>query len=146
MLIENNGLSLDGQVIVLVEDDVALRHLAADIITELGGDCLAFESADDALIALLESHGRCSLIIADHGLPGQIKGAEFLTLVNGKWPAIPTILTSGYQLEVAHHRKPSEFLFKPWSLNELIDAMSLALTSAPDRLSPVQIDLQRDET
>lgn len=136
MLIENKGLQLDGLVIILVEDDSMLRQLAVDIITELGGDCLAFESADDALIALLESHGGCSLIIADHGLPGQIKGAEFLTLVNEKWPAIPTILTSGYQLEVGHHRKPSEFLFKPWSLDELIDAMTLALASAPDRLIP----------
>lgn len=136
MLIKNTGLSLDGMVVILVEDDVMLRRLAVDIIIELGGVCLAFESADDALIALLERHGTCSLIIADHGLPGQIKGAEFLTLVNGKWPGIPTILTSGYQLEVGHQRKPSEFLFKPWSLDELIDAMSLSLASAPERRSP----------
>lgn len=109
MLIESKGLQLDGLVIILVEDDSMLRQLAVDIITELGGACLAFESADDALIALLESHGGCSLIIADHGLPGQIKGAEFLTLVNEKWPAIPTILTSGISSRLVTIENPQNF-------------------------------------
>lgn len=138
MLFESKGLSLEGLTVILVEDDATLRQLTADIVAELGGECLAFETADDALIRLLETHGDCSLIIADHGVPGDIKGAEFLTMVNGKWPAVPTILTTGYRLEVGHNRKPSEYLFKPWSLDELIEAMSLALASAPSSINPAE--------
>lgn len=44
------------------------------------------------------------------------------------------------------HRKPSEFLFKPWSLDELIDAMTLALASAPTGLVSRESILRRDKT
>jgi len=38
---------------------------------------------------------RCALIIADHGLPRQIQGAELAELVRGRWPEIPVVITSG---------------------------------------------------
>ncbi|MGR6497967.1 response regulator [Pseudomonas fulva] len=141
MQVDNKGLSLDGLTVIVVEDDKTLRQLMTDIVTELGGLCIAFETADDALICLLESHGECSLIIADHGVPGAVKGSEFLDMVNEKWPTIPTILTSGYRLEVGHGRKHFEYLFKPWSLDELIETMTFTLSSAKECLEgPSHVD------
>lgn len=132
MLFEKQGLSLNSLTVILVEDDETLRQLTADIITELGGECQTFETADDALIRMLKTDGECSLVIADHGVPGEIQGAEFLTMVNARWPTIPTILTSGYRLEVGHKRPSSEYLFKPLSLDELIESMKFALASRSD--------------
>jgi len=131
MQLDDKGLSLDGLTVIVVEDDETLRHLLADIVAELKGVCLEFETADDALICLLETFGDCGLIIADHGVPGAVKGAELLDMVSEKWPALPTILTSGYRLEIGHGRKPYEYLFKPWSLSDLIAAITLVLASAP---------------
>ena len=69
MKFETEGLSLAGLKVLVVEDDKTLRNLIFDVIIELGAECLAFDNADDALITLLEHHGSCSLLIADHGVP-----------------------------------------------------------------------------
>lgn len=72
-----------------------------DILSEIGVECRAFRSADDALTYLLEANGHCPLVIVDQGLPGQIQGAEFITMVKGKWPCVASILT----LPLARGRK-----------------------------------------
>ncbi|CAH0645783.1 MULTISPECIES: response regulator [Pseudomonas] len=129
MEFETEGLSLDGLKILVVEDDVTLRTILFDIVTELGGDCVAFDNAEDALVNLLNSHGDCSLIIADHGVPGSIKGMELLAMAQEKWPSIPAILTSGFRLEISEQNPDNIYLFKPWSLEELISAIRQAISA-----------------
>ncbi|EKT4451407.1 response regulator [Pseudomonas putida] len=131
MKLEAEGLSLRGHTVLVVEDDVTLRTLLVDILIELGAHACGFGNAEDALIHLLENHGNCSLIIADHGVPGTLKGVEFLQMVGEKWPDIPTILTSGFQLESLGEDLSSEFLFKPWSVEELTATIAKALVRKP---------------
>ncbi|MGJ7547650.1 response regulator [Pseudomonas alloputida] len=132
MKLEADGLSLRGCTVLVVEDDVTLRMVLTDILAELGGAASGFDNAEDALIHLLENHGDCSLMIADHGVPGTLKGLELLQMVGEKWPEIPTILTSGFQLESLGESLLFEFLFKPWSVDELTAAISRALARNPD--------------
>lgn len=127
MKLEADGLSLRGCRVLVVEDDDTLRMVLTDILAELGAAASGFDNAEDALFHLLENHGDCSLVIADHGVPGTLKGLELLQMVGEKWPEIPTILTSGFQLESFGERLPFEFLFKPWSVDELTAAISRAL-------------------
>ncbi|MFK3815709.1 response regulator [Pseudomonas sp. NPDC089407] len=129
MEFETHGLSLTGLKIIVVEDDATLRTILRDIITQLGGECLAFDNAEDALADLLTTHGECSLIIADHGVPGSIKGMELLAMAQEKWPSIPAILTSGFRLEIGEQNPDNIYLFKPWSLEELIFSISQALST-----------------
>jgi len=51
--------------------------------------------------------------------------------VGEKWPDIPTILTSGFQLESLGEGLSSEFLFKPWSVEELTATIAKALVRKP---------------
>lgn len=67
-----------------------------DIVSEIGATVRQYDSADDALTYLLQAHEKCRMVIADHGVPGQIQGTEFLEMVRGRWPSIEAILTSGY--------------------------------------------------
>lgn len=127
MFMNDNGLSLEGLRIVVVEKDAVLRELIADIIIDLNGECLPFESADDALIRLHQIYGECALIIFDIGVLGVMKGEGFLDMVSREWPEIPMIISSGYGIEAGRSRQRSRFLFKPWSICELLQAMSLAL-------------------
>jgi len=92
----------------------------ADILTEIGAQSITFATADDALTYLLEAHIQCPLVVADHALPGQIQGAEFIEMVKGKWPSIGTILVSGYLLEPATIPHATKYLHKPWSLDEFV--------------------------
>ncbi|MEB2622106.1 response regulator [Pseudomonas sp. YuFO8] len=109
---------------IVVEDDPTLRMLMVDILSEIGLRSLDFETADDALVYLLSMPEGCPLVIADHGLPGQIQGAEFIEMVKAKWPSTATILTSGYALDPSIVPSSTTYLDKPWSLNDLVMAVA----------------------
>jgi DNA-binding NtrC family response regulator len=119
-------LPIRGEIIV-IEDDPTLRELMMKIIEEVGAKSLAFETADDALTYLLQSQGECRLVIADHDVPGQIQGTEFIEMVRGKWPSIAAILTSGYLIDPASVPPSTIYLHKPWSLDDLIVAIASLL-------------------
>lgn len=127
MIVKWEGfLPIEGYVIV-VEDDVTLRFLMEEIVTEVGITAISFETADDALTHLLQTSEQCRLVIADHGLPGQIKGIEFIEMVNSRWPTIASILTSGYLIEPEAIPAASIYLHKPWSLDDLMVAIATSL-------------------
>ncbi len=119
-------LPIEGLVIV-VEDDPTLRGLMADILADIAANVIEFGTADDALTYLLEHRGECSLAIVDHGLPGQIQGAEFIELAKTRWPAIATILTSGYLIEPATVPSGTIYLHKPWSMDDFVNSVSALL-------------------
>jgi DNA-binding NtrC family response regulator len=119
-------LPIEGTVIV-IEDDPTLRSLMSDILGELGAKTLAFVTADDALTHLLENHGQCPLVIVDQSLPGKIQGDEFISLVQSRWPAIASILTSGYLIDPTQVPFSTIYLHKPWSLDDLIISVATLL-------------------
>ncbi|TPG83402.1 response regulator [Pseudomonas mandelii] len=106
--------------IVIVEDESLLRELMRETLSEVGAECVAFSNADDALIHMLASDTRCALIIAAHGLPGQIQGAELAELVRGRWPEMPVVITSGWTDTFIGLPATTQFLAKPWSLEGLV--------------------------
>lgn len=126
-------LPIQGEV-VIVEDDPTLRSLMVDIVAEIGAKALAFETADDALTHLLQAHEQCRLVIADHGVPGQIQGIEFIEMVRSRWPTIAAILTSGYLIDPETVPASTIYLHKPWSLDDLVIAVASLLQ--PD--SPIR--------
>lgn len=119
-------LPIQGEIIV-VEDDPLLRELMIKIIQEVGAKTLAFETADDALTYLLQSNGECRLVIADHGVPGQIQGTELIEMIRRKWPSIAAILTSGYLIDPEKIPHSTIYLHKPWTLDDLINAIAFLL-------------------
>ncbi|WLI14364.1 MULTISPECIES: response regulator [Pseudomonas] len=119
-------LPIEGTVII-VEDDPTLRSLMTDILSEVGANTLAFVTADDALTHLLENHGQCPLVIVDQSLPGQVQGAEFIVMLQGKWPLIASILTSGYLLDPTQVPASTIYLQKPFSLDDLVIAVATLL-------------------
>lgn len=124
MHVQWEKLSLVNGWVVVIEDDPTLRILMVDILTEIGLRSVDFETADDALIYLLSMPDGCPLVIADHGLPGQLQGAEFIEMVKEKWPSTATILTSGYGLDPSLVPSSTTYLEKPWSLNDLVMAVA----------------------
>ena len=111
-------------LVIVIEDDPTLRILMGDILTEIGLHSVDFETADDALVYLLSMPEGCPLVIADHGLPGQLQGAEFIEMVKAKWPSTSAILTSGYALEPSDVPSSATYLAKPWSMNDLVTAVA----------------------
>ncbi|MNI89746.1 hypothetical protein D3C73_1471880 [compost metagenome] len=69
----------------------------------------------------------CALVIADHGLPGQLQGTEFIEMIKVKWPAAATILTSGHSLDPSVVPSSTTYLGKPWTLDDLVMAVASLL-------------------
>jgi CheY-like chemotaxis protein len=110
--------------VVVVEDDPTVRVLMVDILSEIGLHSVDFATADDALTYLLGLPESCPLVIADHGLPGKLQGAELIEIVKAKWPSTATILTSGHNLDASIIPSSTTYLDKPWSLNDLVKAVA----------------------
>jgi DNA-binding NtrC family response regulator len=114
-------------LVIVVEDDPILRLLMVEILSEIGLHTLDFGTADEALTHVLGMSVSCPLVIADHGLPGELQGADFIELMKGKWPTTATILTSGYGLDPSIVPSSTIYLDKPWSMDDLVTAVAKAL-------------------
>ncbi|MDD1965895.1 response regulator [Pseudomonas putida] len=119
-------LPISGEVVV-VEDNDVLRQLMADILMGMRAKVVLFERADDALMHVLDSHRHCSLLLAEHGVPGQILGLQLARMFRSKWPKIPVILTSGYEQESSDLPEGVVFLIKPWPVGKLVQTIASLL-------------------
>ncbi|MCF5051554.1 response regulator [Pseudomonas syringae] len=119
--------------VIVVEDDQLIRGLMIDILSEIGLRSQGFDSADGALIHMLSTPHTYPLVIADHGLPGKLKGSDFIAVVKARWPSTATILTSGYSLDPTIVPPSTTYLEKPWSMDELVTAVANSLHTDPPR-------------
>ncbi|HSX61856.1 MAG TPA: ATP-binding protein [Tahibacter sp.] len=89
--IDRNG---DGQCVLLVEDDEAVRTLVKVVLEQLG--YVAIE-ASEALVAIpvLASARRIDLMISDVGLPG-MNGRELAEVARKHRPDLPILFATGY--------------------------------------------------
>ncbi len=110
-------------VILLVDDEEALRDLGQDILTRFGYRVLLAGTGEEALHICRREKGRINLVILDVNMPGmggQKCLAELLTIA----PGIKVLIASGY----AKDTHSSDFialgalgyLSKPFTLEEMI--------------------------
>jgi FixJ family two-component response regulator len=115
-------------VIVIVEDDESVRESVPGLLNELGYAAQAFVSAEEFLASDAITDARC--LILDIGLPG-MSGPELQRELIRRGLTIPTIFITGR----ADRSIPPGLLdagavaclFKPFSEQELRDALAIAL-------------------
>ncbi len=109
--------------ILLVEDDEAVRHLAARVLREHGYDVLEAASAADADKVSDEELGRCALLLSDVVLPDE-NGAVVAERLRGRRPHLRVLFMSGYaeQAVVQHGLVPHgvHLLAKPFAPETLL--------------------------
>jgi CheY-like chemotaxis protein len=81
-------------VVLVVEDDLLSRMLAADMIVDAGYDVIEVSNADEA-ISVLEARSDIEVIFTDIQMPGTMDGWKLAKYVRGRWPPIKIIATSG---------------------------------------------------
>lgn len=105
--------------IVLIEDDVEIRRLAADALSEQGHDV---ESADTALQGLeLAVKGSADLVVLDLGLP-DIDGSELLRMIRAVSQVPVIVITARGADETVVSTLDSgadDYLVKPFSMKQL---------------------------
>jgi len=110
-------------VVLIVEDDMVLRMLAVDMVTDAGYTPLEALDAAEAFV-ILESRTDIALMCTDIQMPGKIDGVGLAHAVHERWPTIGIIVVSG-QLDLPHLDLPprSRFIGKPLNAGEVIAEM-----------------------
>lgn len=116
--------------VLAVDDDALVLSNTCALLEEIGHQPLRASSAAQALV-LLEQQP-VDLLITDHAMP-VMTGSELIEQVQTRYPGLPVILTTGYLGMDQPHRPSIPLLAKPYSEQDLIQLISLAINGAKDR-------------
>ena len=121
------------EAVLVVEDDLSLRHLARGILRSLGYDVLTASNGQEALRVAQAHHAPpIRLVISDVIMP-QMGGKEMAERLKSINAEVKVLFTSGYTDDtIAHHgvlQPGVEFLAKPYTpaalagkVREMLDA------------------------
>ena len=101
--------------ILIVEDEPIIRFLAAEALRDLGVSVIEAASADEAW-AYLQAGTMVDLVFTDHRMPGLMTGAQLVTRIHESYPAIETIIASGFY---DASERPTEVILKPYNIIEV---------------------------
>jgi signal transduction histidine kinase len=86
--------ALDGETVLIVEDDPAVRVLVSAVLSELGYAYVEAGDADSA-VPILDSAQRIDLLISDVGLPG-MNGRQLAEIGRQYRPDLKVLFITGY--------------------------------------------------
>jgi signal transduction histidine kinase/ActR/RegA family two-component response regulator len=110
---------------LVVEDEDAVRAIAAAFMRSFGYDVIAVEDFDAALAALNAVDGAVDIVFSDLMLGNGQDGMALADVIRRRWPAVPFLLTSGHAHGIA--LPPSsgiEMLSKPYDRERLAAAVA----------------------
>ena len=128
-----DAIPSDAAVILLVEDEPAVRGLFALSLRKQGYFVLEASNGAEAL-AVVEQAGRVDLVVTDVMMP-IMKGTELATRLRETYPQLRFIFVSGY---VVHdHLGPNSVLLqKPFVRQDLVKKVADVLGPAPGQAPP----------
>lgn len=119
-----------GETILLVEDESALRRFAKLALERHGFQVIDTETAKEALAVAEAREQPLSLVLTDVMMP-HINGLELAERLKQSRPELPVLFMTGYRSgllkEVGPDAPPMSVLFKPFTVPELISGVHEAL-------------------
>lgn len=110
------------EVILVVEDDEALRAFTVQVLAELGYEVLESPNGRAAL-AIIDAREDIHLLFTDVVMPGGLNGRELANQAQARRPNLKVLFTTGYTRNaIVHHGRldPGVHLIgKPFSFNDL---------------------------
>ena len=107
-------------VVLVVDDDDALRRLLQDYLLMTKFSCQSAANAFEAQAILCQEN--IDLVVSDIRMPGK-DGMELMREAHREFPDIPFIIMTGYSSEYSYEgiidAGASDFIVKPFSLGEL---------------------------
>jgi len=106
--------------VLVVEDEVFISNLVADVLSASGFLVHEVTTADEAL-KYIDSGAAIDVLFTDINLPGGMNGAELATRAREIRPEMPIVYASGrYKLsEIAPLVPRSLFMAKPYDPNDV---------------------------
>jgi PAS domain S-box-containing protein len=126
--------------VMVVDDDTLVLHSTAAMLEDLGHHVFQATSGEQAL-SLLGRHPEVAMLITDHAMPS-MTGAELATVVQRICPSLPIVLATGYA-ELPTDSAPALMrLAKPFTQQELENAIAQATTLSLAKYAGQILDLQ----
>ena len=126
--IGNPKRSAKGAVILLVDDDSAVREVTASILRDLGHVVIEVGSGGGAL-DLLDQNTQIDLVILDFAMPG-MNGTEVARQIRTKVPSRPVIFVTGYaDTSALGDIDQAQIVRKPFIGDEFVDKVQFALAN-----------------
>ncbi len=119
-----------GSAILIVEDEILVRMVAVDILSET--DLITFEAEDaEEALLLLAAYPNIVMLFTDVNMPGLMDGMELARRVHFARPDIGIIVTSGRawvpSIAMPNH---GTFLAKPYRREQLLMTVEAKLALA----------------
>ena len=129
----------EGETLLVVEDDPAVRMIVLDELNELGYTTLEAMDGPTA-IPILQSARKIDLLISDVGLPG-MNGRQIAEIGRQYRPGLPVLFMTGYTQSAAARSEflapGMEMISKPFSMDEMAAKIRDMLSGdAPTRAAP----------
>ncbi len=119
-------------VILLVEDETAVREVTREVLLHAGYGVLESSSAREAL-QLAGAHAeQIDLLLTDVIMP-EMNGAELASQLQNMRPGLVTVFMSGYaESDLARriNRSSATHIQKPFTIHQLLSRVSEALRAA----------------
>jgi CheY-like chemotaxis protein len=106
--------------VLLVEDEVLISMLVADVLTEGGFEVHEVATADEAL-RYIEAGNPVDVLFTDVNLPGAMDGRELAAKVRARRPDLPVVYASGRydSRDIGPLVPRSVFMTKPYNPDEV---------------------------
>ena len=106
-------------LVLIVEDEVLVRMLIADVLQEEGFKVIEAKNAAEAL-RVLEARPDVDVLFTDAEMPPGLSGFELARQVCERWPSIQIVVSSGRMRPGPEEMPPCVvFLPKPWTAQSL---------------------------
>jgi signal transduction histidine kinase len=112
-----------GAVVLLVEDELAVRMVVAEVLSDLGYTVLEADNSQSGL-RIVEARARIDLLLTDVGLPGGMNGRQLADAAREQRPGLKVLFLTGYAENAAvgnsRMEHGMEVMTKPFDLDKLV--------------------------
>lgn len=115
------------QVVLVVDDETIILWGTASLLESLGYQALRASSGAAALEAL-DDHPEISAVLTDFQMP-RMSGIELAEAARQRRPGIPIVISTGHTILKSSTGRSWVTLSKPFTREELGDALRLALAN-----------------
>lgn len=123
------------EMVLLVEDEAALRRVSQKMLVRLGYRVLAAGDGPEAMRIWSTHAGEVDLLLTDMMMPGGMTGLDLAGKLRGERPGLKVIIMSGYSAQIVGsgslRNAGVDFLPKPYHLEALSVALRQALAPGP---------------
>jgi len=114
-----------GQIVLVVEDNPAVRQVATSTLRSLGFSVLEAETGD-AAATLLKTNDRVRLVLSDVRMPGGLSGIDLARMIKNEKPDVQVLLTTGY-VDGEEMVEDIDLLYKPYRATDLAEKIQALL-------------------